>query len=613
MQRQSHFLLLSVLMVLLSAPVLAAQDGGAIFAERCASCHDGGIDRAPNRSVLRDMSAERVLAAMETGPMISMASTRSAADRRAIAEFITGKKLSNVPSDAPPPEAYCPKGPAPDFSKAVWEGWGQNGANTRYQDPARANLTAAQVPRLKVKWAFAFPGEQTSNGAITLAGGRLFVGSPGGKVYALNASTGCVYWYFQGTGTIRNAVRIERIGSMWAAIFGDNSATVYALNATTGAVIWKTKVDDHALARLSGSIAVYRGRLYVPVASGEEVGAVPTDYECCKFRGSLVALDAATGKQIWKSYTIEGAPQPTTKNKVGTQLFGPAGAPIWSSPTIDTKLNVIYATTGNNYSDPPTHTSNAFLAFDMKTGQLLWSRQMTEKDAYVSACRLPDKTNCPVSNGPDFDFSSSPMLVNLANGKRALIAGQKSGIVHAIDPDQQGKLLWQTRVGQGGTMGGVQWGSATDGTNVYVANSDIGRIMLTYSTSTDADPKRGGGMFALRAADGKQVWFTPPASCGERPRCSPAQSAAVTAIRGVAFSGAVDGHLRAYATADGKIIWDFDTEQTYATVNRVPGRGGSLDGAGPVIGGGMLYVNSGYVAAGGAPGNVLLGFSVDGK
>jgi len=263
MQRQSYFLLVSVLVVLLSASVLDAQDGGAIFTERCASCHDGGIDRAPDRSVLRDMSAERVLAAMETGPMISMASTRTAADRRAIAEFITGKKLSNGPSDAPPPQAYCPKGPAPDFSKAVWEGWGQNGANTRYQDPARASLPAAQVPRLKVKWAFAFPGEQTSNGAITLAGGRLFVGSPGGKVYALSASTGCVYWYFQAAGAVRNAVRIERIGSTYAAIFGDNSATAYALDATTGAVIWKTKVEDHALARLSGSIAVYQGRLYV--------------------------------------------------------------------------------------------------------------------------------------------------------------------------------------------------------------------------------------------------------------------------------------------------------------------------------------------------------------
>jgi polyvinyl alcohol dehydrogenase (cytochrome) len=186
-------------------------------------------------------------------------------------------------------------------------------------------------------------------------------------------------------------------------------------------------------------------------------------------------------------------------------------------------------------------------------------------------------------------------------------------MVHALDPDQGGELVWSVRVGQGGTMGGVQWGSATDGKNVYVANSDIGRIMLPFANNTDADPKRGGGMYALRLEDGKRVWYTPPFSCGERKRCSPAQSAAVTAIPGVAFSGSVDGHVRAYSASDGKVIWDFDTEMPYQTVNGVEGHGGSLDGAGPVIGGGMVYVNSGYASAGGQPGNVLIAFSVDGK
>jgi polyvinyl alcohol dehydrogenase (cytochrome) len=257
--------------------------------------------------------------------------------------------------------------------------------------------------------------------------------------------------------------------------------------------------------------------------------------------------------------------------------------------------------------------SDAFLALDLNTGKILWSRQMTANDAYVAACRLPDKTNCPDVNGPDFDFGSSPILVNLPNGKRALIAGQKSGIVHALDPDQQGEVLWQVRVGKGGTMGGVQWGSAVDGSNIYVAVSDIKRIMLTFSTLTDADPNQGGGMFALELATGKRVWYTPPASCGGRPRCSPAQSAAVTAIPGVAFSGSMDGHLRAYSAKDGSIIWDFDTVGVYKTVNGVEGRGGTIDGPGPAVGGGMLFANSGYVAAGGMPGNVLLAFSVDGK
>jgi polyvinyl alcohol dehydrogenase (cytochrome) len=351
----------------------------------------------------------------------------------------------------------------------------------------------------------------------------------------------------------------------------------------------------------------------VPVASGEEgSGAVPA-YECCKFRGSVVALDAATGKQIWKTYTIPEDPAPTTKNNVGTQLWGPSGAPVWSSPAIDVRRNALYVTTGDNYSDPPTRMSDAFVAIDLASGKILWWRQMTPGDAYTSACRLPDKTNCPASNGPDFDFAASPMLVTLSGGRRAIVAGQKSGIVHAVDPDRQGEVIWQTRVGEGGTGGGVQWGSATDGTNVYVANSDIGRIMLTFSTFTDADPKRGGGMFALRLDTGERVWYTPPPGCGERPRCSPAQSAAVSAIPGIAFSGSVDGHMRAYSTADGAIVWDIDTVRVYATVNGVEARGGSLDGPGPIIAGGMVFFNSGYHTNGGMPGNVLLAFSVDGK
>jgi len=596
-------------------------DGNALVQQICAQCHMGGVNRAPDMDTLRAMSADRVLAALETGPMISMITGRSAAERRAIAEAITGKQLRNTLEITPLPKAMCsaanPASATAKFNASsgpAWNGWGgANTSNTRFTDSRSAGLAPADIPKLKLKWAFGFPGDLQSNAQATIIGGRVFVGSPGGGVYSLNAASGCIHWFYQAAAGVRSAITVGRVGSRDIAFFGDQTGNVYALDAASGTPVWKARADDMPITRISGSPTFYNGRLYVPAASGEEgAGSVPT-YECCHFRGSVSAFEAANGKRIWKTYTIAEEPKPTTRNRIGTQLWGPSGAPVWASPAIDTRKNALYVTTGDNYSEPATDTSDAFVALDLDTGKMLWHRQMTKNDAYVSACRLPDKTNCPSVNGPDFDFGSSPILVNLPNGRRVLVAGQKSGIVHALDPDNNGEILWQTRVGQGGTMGGVQWGSAADAQNVYVANSDIGRIMLNSSSFTDADTKRVGGMYALKLETGDKVWYTPPFDCGTRLRCSPAQSAAVSAFPGVAFSGSVDGHMRAYSTTDGKVLWDYDTERPYETVNGVEARGGSIDGPGPAIGGGMVFFNSGYHTAGGQPGNVLLAFSVDGR
>jgi polyvinyl alcohol dehydrogenase (cytochrome) len=616
----ARLLVLAVLGVAAAGAVpAAAQDGEALFSLHCASCHQGGADRAPRLDQLRGLSPEQVLEAIEFGSMVSMAQGRSTAERRAIAEFASGDAFGTPLSLTPPPRAMCQAGGAfvVDPAAPRWDGFGQNLSNTRFQETAAAGLSAADVPRLRLKWAFGLPGDLQAWGALTVVGGRLYTGSVSGNVYALDAATGCVHWVFEAGTIVRTAVNVGRIGTgravRYAAFFGDASGNMYAVDASTGALVWKVEVEDFPTARLTGSPVLHRDRLYVPVSSSEEGSGSLPDYECCRFRGSVVALDAATGGRIWKTYTIPDEPRPFRQNAVGTQLWGPSGGAVWSSPVIDEARNALYITTGNNYSDPPTATRDAFMAIDLDTGRTLWTHQVTAGDAYVSACRLPDKTNCPEAAGPDFDFSASPILVARPGGGRALVAGHKSGIVYAVDPDRQGARLWQTRIGEGGSMGGVQWGSAADAEHVYVALSDVGRVMLSFTQSTDVDPERGGGMFALRLSDGERVWAATPVPCDGRPRCSPAQSGAVSAIPGAAFSGSVDGHLRAYDTATGRIIWDVDTIQEYETVNGVRARGGSLDGPGPVIGGGMIFVNSGYVAAGGAPGNVILAFSVDGR
>jgi len=626
---------LSILALALSGiPIAAAQkqepaankEGEALYRQRCAACHDAGVSGAPNRAALQEMSAENIRFALVTGKMSVQGRGLASAQIDALSQFLTGRLPTK---EQLPSEAYCVAGSAPPFANALiaphWNGWGADLAQHRFQPAPMAGLSAEQVPNLKLKWAFGIPGVSRMDAQPTVVGGRVFVGSRGRKVYSLSTTAGSIHWVFDADFPVRTAISIGQSGDAWLAYFGDQHANAYAVDALNGKLVWKTHVEEHPDARITGAPALAGGRLYVPTSSFEEVSGANPGYECCTFRGSLTALDAATGKVAWKSYTIPEEPKPVRKNKWGVQLWGPSGAAVWSSPTVDLVHHMVYVTTGDSYSDPAARTSDAFLAFSSETGKLEWSQQMTSGDAFNLDCGAPQeaRTNCPETNGPDFDFGSSPILVDLANGQRALVAGQKSGVVYALNPDKRGELLWQRRVGEGGKVGGVQWGSAADAKNIYVAVSDLsvrpvpkGTLGAQESFTGKAlvvDPKAGGGLFALSLATGEVAWHTPHPGCGDKPGCSPAQSAAVTEIPGVIFSGGLDGHLRAYSAEDGRILWDVDTQHDFKTVNGVPAHGGALDGPGAVIVGGTLYVNSGYAFVGGAPGNVLLAFSVDGK
>jgi len=572
-------------------------DGAALFTKKCMTCHRPGNDmRAPVPDMLHQMTQASILAALDTGRMKWEVKFLSKPQKAAIAQYIGAPDVSTSAKIT----GLCPRDLDPPAHLPEWSGWGSGLRNDRFQTTLSAGLTRDQVANLKLKWSYGFPGAAATFGQPTVYAGRLFVGSEDGTVQALDSATGCIWWTFKASETVKTAISMGAKGN--TAFFGDTNGYVYALKVTDGSVIWKVHPDSHPAARITGSPLLVGERLYVPISSGEEGAAADARYPCCTFRGSVVALDTVSGKQIWKAYTINEDAKPTRKSAQGVQYWGPSGAAVWSSPTADLKRHAIYVTTGNNYSSPPTVTSDALIAFDMRSGKMLWSRQLTAKDLWNSGCVAEQKDNCPDPRGDDYDFGAPPMLKSLG-GRDIVLLTQKSGMVYALDPERRGKLLWQSRVGRGGPLGGVEWGGATDGRYLYVPLSDY----------DDTNPLAGGGLFALDLSTGKHVWHVAPPKppCAGQVGCSAAQMAPPTAIPGVVFVGSLDGHLRAYDTRNGTLLWDFDTAQPFTTANGVQARGGSLNGAGPTIVGGMVYVNSGYTNA--MAGNVLLAFSADSK
>jgi polyvinyl alcohol dehydrogenase (cytochrome) len=493
-------------------------------------------------------------------------------------------------------------------SKSEWNGWSPATTNTRYQPGDAAGLTIDQVRKLKLKWAYGFDGDIVAFAQPTVLDGNLFVGSASGQVQALKADSGCVKWTFQANAPVRSAILAVPLGDKHALLFGDQYGWFYSLEAETGQLLWKKAVDPQEAIKLTGAPVAYQGTVFIPASSWEEGRTLNPDYPCCTFRGTVTALRIKDGSQLWKAYTIREKPRQTGKNSAGIEQWGPSGAGVWAAPTLDAKRGLLYITTGDNFSPPATNMSDSVVALELGTGRVAWSKQTLPGDVWNSSCG--QKGNCP---GPDYDYGSSVLLEKLDNGRDVLLVGQKSGVVYALDPDRKGELLWQVRVAKGGINGGVQWGMASDGQRVYAATSDVARPQGTNPDPLDPRPlpvyaTEGGGLTGLRIGTGEKVWYTPPAACGPKPGCSPAQAAAVTAIPGVVFSGSMDGHLRAYSAEEGRILWDFDTVREYETVNGVKANGGSISGPGTVVVGGMVFVNSGY-RGGSIQGNVLLAFA----
>ena len=574
--------------------------GAVLFENHCASCHGNPSAATPAPEILSlwKLTPEAVYAAFGKGPHASLTGV-SDADFREVA-FYLGRRRVDVAkiTDSKLMPNQCPgKSPLSDLSsKPMWNGWGNDVSNARFQSAKGAGLSADQVPNLKLKWAFGFPGAEEVYGQPTVAGGRVFLGVDTGAVYSIDAETGCVYWSYQADAGVRTAISIGPVkgkgATKYGVYFGDIRANAYMLDASTGKEIWKVKVEDHPVAKITGAPMLYEDRLYVPVSSQEERSAGwSTVYPCCTFRGSVVALDAANGHTIWKTYPVQDPPKPTTKNSNGVQQYGPNGGAVWNTPTIDAKNHALYIGTGDSYTKPVSPNTDAIMALDLKTGKIMWSIQDTQNDAWISGCGGEIKSeNClsPGEIGPDYDFGASPILRTLPNGHRILVAGQKSGMVWGHDPDREGTVVWKAQLVKKLALGMITFGGAADDQNAYFG-------------------LRTGGVAAVRMDTGEQKWFTPiPPPPGPGPK---GETAAITAIPGAIFSGGWDGMLRAFSTEDGHQLWEYNMIRDYDTVNHVPAKGGSMAAPGPTVAGGMVFVGSGYVFGAGTPGNALLVFA----
>ena len=584
----------------------AAMPGAALYAEHCAACHTGGVAKAPHLTFLEMLPPSAILAAMNEGVMQPQSAALDAAERRHVAEYIT-----QTPADARSTPAFGPECAAGiDLDPAagvVAAGWGHD--TRRYTRAQDAGLAAADAPALELKWAYAYPDALRARSQPSVGFGAVFVGSHDGTVYAFDLETGCTHWRFAASGEVRTGIVLVpgTDSSPPLAVFGDILARLYAVNALTGDPVWSFKVDNHASATLTATPTLAGRRVLVNVSSLEVTAAANEAYACCTFRGRTVAVDVDSGEVQWTHFAIPEPPVQVATTRVGTPVMAPSGAPLWASPTVDERRGRVYVGTGENYSSPADGNSDAIIAIDLATGERLWTRQTFAGDAWNVACMLEGNPNCPEENGPDLDHGSSILLVDVGEDRQVLVAGLKTGEVLGLDPDDEGALLWRTRLGRGSIQGGVHFGLAAEGTTVYVPINDMNDRSGRPVPDLPARP----GIGAVDAATGKLLWqHVQEDVCPESLEyCDPGISAAVSAFPGAVVAGHLDGFLRVYARDSGEVLWAYDTKVPVEGVNGITARGGSMSGAGPMIANGYLIANSGYGLYFHSAGNMLAVFA----
>lgn len=600
----NHFTVWGLLCFLISAStVLAGPED--IYEQKCGICHDNPVDaKTPHRSAIGDMGKTRIQYALTSG---SMAIHTEGLTHEMIADIASHLDTSDDQSI----DASQECSDRPISSEVVVSHWGVDLQNTRYQSDSAIN--SSNIASVRLKYAFGIPNSSEVRSWPALSADTIFLPSTNGTLYAIDRDIGCIKWTYESDKPLRTSAHLVSTELGLQVAVGDAGARTHLIDAITGELIWLQQVGDSPLNMNTGAPVYFEDDWYIPVSALEIAVAMNPRHECCKSHGIVKRLEADTGETIWSTPMTPPA-RPTKKNELGTQMYGPSGAPIWTTPAIDIKRNVLYVGTGENTSRPTTYKSDAIVALSLVTGEVASFFQGYKDDAFNMACGSRNPQNCPDDQGPDFDFGASPILVTTAMGHDLVLAGQKSGDVWALDPDDELKLVWQSKLSNGSALGGIHWGMTV------VENTLV--VPIADPEFMTRDPKPG--IYAIDIDSGETIWeHRVERGCKIEPRALRNRSnrwpdcpwhygfsAAASSTNDLVFAGSLNGEVSAFQVDDGSVVWSYNTKKEFETVNGIDSHGGAIDNPGVVVAGDQLIVLSGYGMFGQMPGNVMLVFEL---
>jgi polyvinyl alcohol dehydrogenase (cytochrome) len=596
-------------------PADEVHPGKLLYEKSCASCHDHPAEtRSPAFATLRGMRYGSIDFALTEGKMQVQAAGLTPAQRTELIDYLVGR---GVADDSWLPKMMCTgaRAKADLTAPATVAGFGFNKLNHRHLAARQAGLRTRDFRSLELAWAMAFPRATTMRAQAAVVGSTLFLPvGDAAQLYAIDVSQPqpCFKWVYQSEVPLRTGAGYGALPGSGRKVlfFGDVAAHIHMIDAASGERIWRQSVRLSHLTNATGVPVLHGARLYVPISASEITVGADEKHLCCTTHGAVMALDALTGRNIWTAHTMEEA-KPVRDRGDGQMMWGPSGAPIWNSPSIDEKRGVLYVGTGEATSAPAAKTTDAILAIGLDDGRIRWSFQATENDIFLTGCMARrDGLNCPREGQfLDVDFGASTIIAKGPGGRDVVLAGQKSGSLWALDPDARGKVLWHREFGKGSPVGGIHWGIAYDGERVFAP-------IHHFPDASGKDPNQTPALHAVKADTGEVSWSWEP-----RPDCSDERktrvnachsiglSGAPTIIDGAVVQGSIDGFLRVFDAAKGELLFQYDTARAFDTVNGVPGKGGAIDNASIVAANGYVFVNSGYGLLGGqTPGNVFLAF-----